>query len=250
MILKPPKGAMLNRGSNYARGLVGCWLMNEGGGTIVNDLSGNGQSLLFDATTPPAWDSGKYGPCVTGVDDKILGTAPAVNSTSPGDMSVVAWYKVNSIASSYGIVITTNLYISSSVLGGSGWCLGHSYGQSPPRPTFWLGPDSDTANQIRVGNDGSYTIPLSEWVMVAATFDSATKTAYLYINGVYQVSDTEANATSYAHTQLSFFQGNDSHSSQELNGSISHSLVYNRALSATEMLNLYRSPFCMFEVDL
>ena len=47
MILKPPKGAMLNRGHPLSRGLKGCWLMNEGGGKIVNDLSGNGNTGIF-----------------------------------------------------------------------------------------------------------------------------------------------------------------------------------------------------------
>jgi len=63
MILKPPKGAMINRGSNFARGLVGCWLMNEGGGNIVNDLSGNGNNLALNSCL---WGAGKFGSTVEG----------------------------------------------------------------------------------------------------------------------------------------------------------------------------------------
>lgn len=39
--MKPRLGTPLNKSHRLARGLVGCWLMNEGGGSQLFDLSGN-----------------------------------------------------------------------------------------------------------------------------------------------------------------------------------------------------------------
>lgn len=54
---KPPYGQIrLNRNHPLAKGLVGCWLMNEGGGNTVYDLSGKDNNLDTFVNTPE-WDS-------------------------------------------------------------------------------------------------------------------------------------------------------------------------------------------------
>jgi hypothetical protein len=58
---------MLGRQINHAHGLsdfVGCWLMNEGAGDKVYDLSGNGKDGTL--TNGPTWDVGSFGPGVLG----------------------------------------------------------------------------------------------------------------------------------------------------------------------------------------
>ena len=90
MILKPPKGAMVNRGHNLSRGLVGLWLMNEGGGNIVNDISGNGNTGSLVADTH--FVAGKFG---SGIDfDGDGGTiqVPYSSELSPSTgLSIVMW---------------------------------------------------------------------------------------------------------------------------------------------------------------
>ena len=54
--LKPPLGVRLNTSHPLARGLVGCLLMNEGGGNKAFDLSGNGKHGTLTATA--SWDGG------------------------------------------------------------------------------------------------------------------------------------------------------------------------------------------------
>ena len=63
---KPPLGVQINRAHPLARGLIGCWLFNEGGGDKVYDLSGycnhgtlNG--FAFPATTTSGWNPGRDG---------------------------------------------------------------------------------------------------------------------------------------------------------------------------------------------
>ncbi len=58
-IQKPPLGTPINWGHPLAQGLVGCWLMNEGGGLYAFDSSGrNNKGAL---TNLPLWYPGKSG---------------------------------------------------------------------------------------------------------------------------------------------------------------------------------------------
>jgi len=56
--LKPTRGIRLNKSHPLARGLVGCWLFNEGSGGQVYDLSGNGGDGTI---TGAVWSAGKFG---------------------------------------------------------------------------------------------------------------------------------------------------------------------------------------------
>ncbi len=50
---KPPLGALPFPGHGLSRGLVGCWIMNEGAGSKIYDLSGSNKSGLF--VNAPTW---------------------------------------------------------------------------------------------------------------------------------------------------------------------------------------------------
>jgi hypothetical protein len=54
-ILKPIRGLQLNKSHPLARGLVGCWLLNEGTGHKVFDLSGNSNTATTLANSAPPW---------------------------------------------------------------------------------------------------------------------------------------------------------------------------------------------------
>jgi hypothetical protein len=55
---KPPLGYGLDRSHPLARGLVGCWLFNEGGGNLLGDLAGGRGGALAGG----AWNAGPAGP--------------------------------------------------------------------------------------------------------------------------------------------------------------------------------------------
>ena len=66
-VQKPPLGTELDHGHQLARGLVGCWIMNEGCGNVIRDLSGAGNhaslvNFSFPPTTTSGWHPGAYGP--------------------------------------------------------------------------------------------------------------------------------------------------------------------------------------------
>lgn len=52
-VSKPPLGVQLDWTNPINRGLVGCWIFNEGGGTRANDLSGNGNHGLLIGNIVP-----------------------------------------------------------------------------------------------------------------------------------------------------------------------------------------------------
>ena len=66
------------------------------------------------------------------------------------------------------------------------------------------------------------------------------------MDSVWQAGSQKDNCRLYIKNLMS----GHSEPTFDLHGMMDHFLIYNRALSATEILNLYRSPFCMFEVDL
>jgi len=61
--IKPRLGTPLNKGHRLSKGLVGCWLMNEGCGGEVFDLSGNKNTGTLSGDT--AWAAGKHGSCLS-----------------------------------------------------------------------------------------------------------------------------------------------------------------------------------------
>ena len=87
-MLKPVLGSQLQLGHPLARGLAGCWLMNEGSGDKVSDLSGNDNTGTFQAgAAKPIWIPGNTGPAVRGDGgDQIKATIKGIN---PSAISVV-----------------------------------------------------------------------------------------------------------------------------------------------------------------
>ena len=241
MILKPPKGAMLNRGSNYARGLVGCWLMNEGGGTIVNDLSGNGGTT--DEVNGFNWSSGLHGPCLNRAGDNDQ-EIELPNEYDPLDGS--SEFTVRVICRCAVPTATDNVLFATET-------------KSTNDPlTIWINSDSTYTVGVVIYASGGTTgvdyggIVVSEgvWYDIILTWRSG-EDARLFINGVEDTAfDGSGASGTLNYTASQYHIGNDDGRNFSFEGDIDSCMLYNRALSATEILNLYRSPFCMFEVDL
>ena len=87
---KPMYGVLLNTRHPLARGLVGCWLFNEGGGNTVFDLSDNFKHGTFGAEAPSWVAEGIY----FGGDGDYIYTDPPYGKKIPYlDLSVMwnAW---------------------------------------------------------------------------------------------------------------------------------------------------------------
>lgn len=189
-----------------------------GSGTTWNDMSGNGNTGTL--TNGPTFNSSNGGNIVfDGADDYV---SCGNNSNLQIDQGTIsAWVKTTSPGSGFrGIITKQNnygLFTNDSVL------VTYDWGNTQIRSTG-----------INIA-DGT-------WKNVAMSFTTNTGTpsnnAIIYLNGSAILTTTIKQLNNTVEVQLAR-GGVSAGSTQLLNGNISTGLVYNRALSATEIVQNY-----------
>ena len=213
-------------------GLVGYWSLDEGAGYIVGDMSGNGNTAAFYGS--PAWVNGKRGKALN-----FNGSTPDYLKTSgtlgaPTTVTVSAWMKADDTASG------GYRYVAGQ--GRDNYCSGYSI-------RFYNGNiyfDVNT-NSANDGCEASPNTPYTDttnWHHVVGVYDQTT--AYIYIDGVLRnsVASTISGPIVYKYSEVLNI-GKMSYGEPTLyfpfDGLIDDVRIYSRALSATEVANLYRS---------
>src|SRR4030067_4623 len=170
---KPPPGTPINKLHPLARVLVGCWLMNEGGGDTVYDASGyNNHGTLTNMAFPPTptsgWNPGKDGPALAfdGVNGWVkFDNTSVLNLTHVGTLVLQSFPR----ASTNG-----NVYISK----GNIYSDRNAYGTYIYNNLFYFEiANATNYNQILLG-----TIVTNQWVTYAFTWDGSYLVGYK--NGV------------------------------------------------------------------
>lgn len=226
MIVKPPLGSQIidHHPLGQDGGLVGCWLMNEGSGDKVFDLSGNGNSGTLQNST--YWTAGKFGTCLSlddASDDYVL-TPIEWTTLKPtgGDCTLSIWFNR---------ATTSNGYYA--LFGGT---------TSDKNSLFYYN------NKIywKVGNTAmsvNVTINAGVWYHVVATAKNTT--GEVFVNGISY--GTGSIATSAQSNDLIIGQVEADQGIYNFNGKLDIPFAYkNRALTASEIAELYSYPFCMF----
>jgi hypothetical protein len=236
--LKPTRGICLNRNHPLSRGLVGLWLFNEGSGSQVFDLSGNGRNCTFGAgAASPAWSSGKYGSCLSfdGADyasrnNDIISGLPVTIVTRARSSNTANIQQVVSFADN---TTTDNNILEVRFRG--------DVGGDPVEAGIGTAASAYANAQSITG------YVANEWIDIAATFEAGI-TSKIYINGIFEANDTDALAA-FPSSANEFNIGARPESTRIffLTGKVSFVYIFNRALSASEIAQLYREPFCMFE---
>ena len=222
---KPMMGQQIDWSNPLSKGLVGYWLMNEGTGNTVQDLSGNGNTGTLVADTH--WVPGKFGPCLSfdGTGDYVnIPTSPIFNAME--ELTFSGWIKrsglENPVIELYNST-TDRIYLSCSAV------------------TIWVHNDIGDSGGTQYGS--SAAIDANTWYFITWTYDS-TKVSKLYINGVQTGSTTTlSKSLSDLVDGFSLYIGFEDKNNEYFNGSISDVSVYNRALSAGEITKLYNNPF-------
>jgi len=229
---KPLLGVPVNWSHPLARGLVSCWLMNEGVGNKIYDLSGNKNTGSFYGDTK--WVPGKYGPCLSfdGDGDYVnLGNSNIFDITSN---TISMWVKT-------GTSVNQRYVLDSFV------------GDSPYPFALRLLANGKMRYLIFDGTnfpliDSSVTVVDNNWHHIVGKRDTSTDKIYIYIDSVERGNTTDTTTLStFNNNNLYLGVKGDFSASTYFNGTIDNVMIFNRALIAQEIAWLYREPFAMFD---
>ena len=234
--LKPLRGLQVNWSHPLARGLAGCWLLNEAAGKTVADYGLRRKHGAFQySTTAPLWKPGEHGSCLEFGSERYVacGTGKFGWDTT-NELSVVAY--VNPAASQGSIIFARSAFVRPVRLSG--------YPGGKVR--WWVGTNGTSCNIISTlahATDGS------EWIHAVGTWREHD--GRVYINGNLENSESASNGNlSFVSDSQAVGIGGTYEAGNYYdcwNGRIEYVLVYNRALSPAEIKWLYREPFAMFE---
>lgn len=225
--------ALIAPAANANTGPVGRWQLNEGGGSVAVDSSGNGDSgTLLGGSS---WTRGPSGAALTfdGVSGAVrVPDAPQLEPSAA--VSVAAWVARTGSPGNYRYMVAK---------GGHG-CVAASWG-------LYSGPNGGLQFYISRGHGTSYARTADagpgvwdgQWHMAVGTFDGTT--IRLYVDGAqvgsgtvypgpieYQLSDANE-----------LFVGDyPSCADKDFGGTISDVRIWNRALGATEVSSLGDTP--------
>ena len=216
---------MLSQGTITTRletGVVGYWHLDEATSTNAYDASGNTNTGTF--VNNPTWQSVlncRAGSCLSfdGTNDYVnVPSASMLNFTSDGVFSISFWVNPTTLASSWrrGIIVQED-YLN------SGYRIGFANGG---QPMFWT---TQSGGSLQLSSSQNLTV--STWNHLVITFDN--QQAYIYLNGVQTSSSTGAYVAGSNPIRLGYPV------SEWFSGLLDDIRYYNRALTATEILNHY-----------
>jgi hypothetical protein len=210
---------------------VAAYSFNEASGTTVIDASGNGNTGTIVGATRT--NAGRYGRALS-----FNGTNSYVNLGNPaslrltGSMTWSAWVRATANPQNDGQIIAKS---DSS----AGWQLKSSRANGPQ--TFGVAVSRDSSSHTQ---RYSRTVrSLNTWYHVAGVYNAARRTLNIYVNGVLDngvLSGTVPSSQFNANTIV--FIGRRSGGGNYFNGIIDQVRIYNRALSAAEVLADMNTP--------
>ncbi|HUX35462.1 MAG TPA: LamG domain-containing protein, partial [Candidatus Paceibacterota bacterium] len=209
-----------------SNGLVGYWKFDEGQGTSTQDSSGNGNTGTWNGTTPyyatgkvGVW-SGNFG---NNVRISVASSSSIDNITN--NITISAWIYIKSWTASY----SDNVFSKSNGTADAKFVyyLGGTY---LPQKLIVLA----TCGGIwRSASPSSQVLPLNAWLFVVWAYNNG---GYLYINGVSQGSPICSGSLGAASgSQFTISSPGD------VVKQIDDVRIYNRALSAAEIMALYNA---------
>ncbi len=223
--------------------LVACYQLDEGSGNVY--LDGVQNTVYNDGTTAnsPSWVIGIAGTALNFNGTSQYGYTPDEASLDiANQITLAAWLKPGKVA--------TQSLVNKAVNGNTGGyelSLAASTSTWPQKVFFRINQVS-SGDTYRVNSATIYPID-GTWIHVAATFDGATMR--MYINGVENGTPVSAPVP-IATNGLPLSIGaeyNGTSATRWFQGAMDDVRVYNRALSAAEVLALYNAPLAVTLAD-
>ena len=193
-----------------------------GTGTTWSDLSRGGNNGTL--TNGPTFNSGNGGSIVfDGSNDYVK--PPASTTLQLTDFTLSSWIKINTQNANQFIIDTST---------NASFGYGYSYRiTTDNKIRFWA---YDANNNL----NSTTTISPNIWYNILVTYNNTSKLQSIYINGVFDISNTHTNPFVVS-TVTNLQIGGSSILGGYLNGNISQTSIYNRALSSTEIRQNYNA---------
>ena len=234
-LLKPIRAIQINWTHPLARGLAGCWLLNERTGEKVTDYGPRGKdgSFHYD-TTAPVWKPSEHGSGLQfGPNRYIACETDKFGWDISNEISVVA--SVTQNASQNNTIFDRSIFIRPCKL--SGLTSGR----------FKWSVYTDGTNCV-INSMSLNAIDDNKWMHVAGTWRQGE--GKLYVNAAEEASESSSTGSlSFVNDSQPVGIGGTYEAGNYFycwNGKIEYVFIYNRALSAEEVRWLYREPFAMF----
>jgi len=224
-------------GTGVEPNLVGWWKFDEGSGTTASDSSGNGNDGTLNGDT--SWTAGKVGSYALDFDgDGDYVEIADDDSLTPSSQITIAFWIYNRGGQMAGIW----KYASCAADEGS-----------PGNSRAYLMYIEDSSHKARLGIfstvdnfdaiDSVSTVPLNQWHHVAGTFNQGE--AVVYIDGQLDNSTTLSVSSIMNDAQPLIIGGSWEYCGEDsfqsaLNGLADDVRIYDRALSAGEIWQLYQ----------
>ncbi len=217
--------------ADFTEGLIGYWSFDEGDGYIAHDTSGNGNDgTIYGGAI---WTKGKYGSALEITDTEYVGDIPAsYDAPITTSFTVTAWVQW------YGLPVYNHGSYFFDGRGdpylGEGFLLYISFQSTIG---FWLN-DMDMSSNVF----SKHSVPIGSWMHVAAVFNDSKDLSCIYINGYLDNSKTVTKTFLQSNHRPSIGTNHWAPGDGQwapINGIEDEVRLYNRALTAKEILEVY-----------
>ena len=204
-------------------GLVGYWKLDDGNGTTASDSSGNSNTGVL--LSGPTWTVGNVSGALSfdGINDNVnITDSPSLRLSS--SFTLAGWINAAGLSGGYKTILNKE--------SGPGDC---KYYLQTVGTEVSAGFNDGTGCKEHLSSGAN--LQINKWYHIAAVFDDTANTFKIYVNGVQKLSESETRVeTSSNGIPLVIgktFWG------EYWNGKLDEVRVYNKALSASEVQQLY-----------
>jgi len=209
--------------SGLLDGTVSVWQINEGVGTVIDDVVGVNDGTIYGATWTTTAKSGGYALSFDGIDDYVeIPDEPSLNPTNA--ITLECWVRLNAFTGDEQRFITK---------------IGVEPAWAPQYHLIWNEYLDQFHFMIGIGGTEysvfGVTASTGVWYHVVGTYDGSTMK--LYVDGVEVDSAAVSGAIDVVATPV--YLGKRVDNVEYLNGILDEVRIYNRALSADEIAERY-----------
>jgi hypothetical protein len=223
-------------------GIAGWWKLDEGSGITAADSSGNNNPGTLSTApdhggTIPTWTTGQFGAPALLFD---ITQASLVDIGNPAvlnlpDWTIMLWFKTPvsftlEEQSLFGRTAADPLFEQNYLM---------EYRGAEGPTSFSIGSNADSFFKAR-----STTIPVTNtWYHIAGSFESSIRTFSIYVNGIAESVNAITGLPSQTGAQTVSIGASNAGLGGFIDGTVYDARIYNRALTAEEVLSIYDASF-------